>query len=184
MAKVIRERLAMVLRRNIDFAVEGKAEVSRVLSRHIEVDLEELRRLYLEEKDEEDHHRHGADGGSQSKYVAKLEERFARFIHNLHRAYQEMYDSPSYFQVKWVNCLPSFQTKFGVSAFQISPFVEALENVETLASLYSYFYMLYLDTHCSVRCYERWAQLFPNKCRHVRKNGVELSKLDAYEQFI
>jgi len=76
------------------------------------------------------------------------------------------------------------QTKFGVSVFHISPFVEALENDETLASLYAYFYLLYLDTYCSIKCSERWSQLFPKKCRHVRQNGVDLGKLDAYEEFI
>ena len=109
---------------------------------------------------------------------------FDNFVRDLHVQAQKLYDSDDYCCVKWINFLPSFQIKYGVSAFRIVPYIQTMENLDTLKSLYSYFYALHFDTHVHEKCYEKWSKLFPNKAKAVRELDLQLSTFDSYEDMI
>eukprot|EP00954_Amorphochlora_amoebiformis_P010846 846821-Amorphochlora_amoeboformis.AAC.2 len=113
-----------------------------------------------------------------------LHRYFGDYMQTLHDRTQMLYDSEQYQNVKWINCLPTFQTRFGVSVFRIAPFVAQLDNLDTLKSLYMYFYFLYLDAHYSERYADRWAKLFPNRARVVKERGLDLTNMDTYEDFM
>eukprot|EP00954_Amorphochlora_amoebiformis_P021532 1347053-Amorphochlora_amoeboformis.AAC.1 len=160
MARLIRERIASVMQVNVQLALQGDRGAGEVIKQHSNVDLRDLK-------------------SSRSR-----QHHFDKFICDINVRTQKMYDSKEYYPVKWINCLPSFQTRFGVSASRIEPYINAMENIERLKGLYSYFFLLYLDTYCSTTHPETWAKLFPKKAAYVRDNGLSLGKFDAYEEWV
>mmetsp|Transcript_9920 Transcript_9920/g.13809 ORF Transcript_9920/g.13809 Transcript_9920/m.13809 type:complete len:260 (+) Transcript_9920:146-925(+) len=167
MARTIRERIASLLLRYVTHALEGDEDAAEFLKRNTGISMEVLK-----------------VANNASDWQLRLRSWFDKYVKYLHKEAQKTYDSDAYCRVKWINCLPTFQTRFGVPAFRIGSYLKNVESLETLRALYKYFYLLYLDAHCSEKCHEKWQKLFPNKAKAVEELDIQLGKLDAYEDIV
>jgi len=170
LARAIRDRMVAVLSDYVKRYLEGDQDAEIMVKKATGVSLSGVKSSIQCER-----------VASEDLWI-KLSGCFDNFMKSLHKESQKNYDSKRYCGVKWINCIPTFQVRFGVSAFQIEPFIAVTTDLKQLKGLYNYFYLLYLDSHCYRKCYFKWARLFPNKCEFVRRNGVELATLDVYEE--
>mmetsp|Transcript_26981 Transcript_26981/g.37540 ORF Transcript_26981/g.37540 Transcript_26981/m.37540 type:complete len:273 (-) Transcript_26981:117-935(-) len=170
MAKCIRGRISQVLSKIAEDTMGGDKHAGELLAKFMGLKVESVKASCAKL--------------TKAGWQAAKVEYFRTYMEELHQQAQRFYDADPHYKIKWINCLPTFQTRFGVSACRIEPFVMRMENVDLLRSLYVYFFMLYLDAHCVAKNRATWAKLFPRKNKYVIENGIDLRTFDTYEDMI
>jgi len=169
MAQLCRERLEAVMSTFADGAMRGNESAVAMVVQESGLDVNKLQEIAKMPEQEQQH---------------QFERLFCRFMKNLQRQTRYLYDSKSLCKVKWINLLPTFQSRFGVSAFNMEDYIKTIENVEKLKGLYQYFFCLYLDTLCFKKHRKKWDKMFPKKRNLVLDEGLDIGHCDAFEDFV
>eukprot|EP00469_Lotharella_globosa_P010692 CAMPEP_0167785524 /NCGR_PEP_ID=MMETSP0111_2-20121227/8281_1 /TAXON_ID=91324 /ORGANISM="Lotharella globosa, Strain CCCM811" /LENGTH=236 /DNA_ID=CAMNT_0007676797 /DNA_START=62 /DNA_END=772 /DNA_ORIENTATION=+ len=168
MAKMCRERLTVVMFSVAQKAVKGDKSAAAVVIQESELKVNELQEIAkAPEQEQRD----------------QFEKLFRIYIKNLIKQTRCLYDSKGLCKVKWINLLPTFQSRFGVSACNMEDYIKTIENVEKLKGLYQYFFCLYLDTLCFKKHREKWNKMFPKKRNLVLDEDLDIGHCDAFEDF-
>mmetsp|Transcript_16229 Transcript_16229/g.24470 ORF Transcript_16229/g.24470 Transcript_16229/m.24470 type:complete len:238 (+) Transcript_16229:155-868(+) len=170
LASKIYKRMEVVLRQNMEAALRGNAISKEVLQKHAGINSDMLSNF--KKIDNED-----VKG-------AKLRTFFIDYVRSLRIAARRDYQKKEFISAKWINFIPTFQTRFGVSVTDISPYINVLDNLNTLEALEKYFYFLYLDVILSIKKESQWSKLFPLRSKRVKELGLDLSSLDTYEEIV
>jgi len=168
MAQLCRERLTVVMSSFAESAMKGDESAMAVVVQESGLGVKELQEIAK---------------ASEEKQQDEFKRLFRIFMKKLQRQTRHLYDSKSLCKVKWINLLPTFQSRFGVSAFNMEDYIKTIENVEKLKGLYQYFFCLYLDTLCFKKHRKKWDKMFPQKRNLVLDEGLDIGHCDAFEDF-